>query len=272
MNLVKEHDQVYKEYLNFINETIKDVKSIRRTKKFILKKEDVATEKEISQIEGDSSVAEEIEESEIKQKRASSKIYNFSNGDVYIGKMVDGNMDGTGIYTFSTEEGTMEYVGDFKDDMKHGKGIFTFSNGNSYAGGFENDLMNGIGKMIYSSKDEYIGNWKDGQKNGVGIYIWEEGSVYVGEFRNSKMEGYGTCYNKEGKIIYEGEWKNNLVHGKGTYTWQEGKIYTGDFLHGKKHGTGTFYLNNELVYDGTWKFDKPSICNRSLDELFSSKF
>ena len=28
---------------------------------------------------------------------------------------------------------------------------------------------------------------------------------------------------------------------------------------------------NELVYEGTWKFDKPCIFDRSLDEIFSIK-
>ena len=42
-------------------------------------------------------------------------------------------------------------------------------------------------------------------------------------------------------------------------------------MHGKKHGNGTFYLNGELIYEGTWKFDKPSVFGRSLDELFCVK-
>ena len=110
-----------------------------------------------------------------------------------------------------------------------------------------------------------------GKKHGKGIYIWRDNSMYIGEFKNNKMDGYGVCYDCHGNIIYEGEWKNNLVHGKGTYIWEEGKRYEGEFLHGKKHGDGTFYLNNELVYEGTWKFDKPCIFDRSLDEIFAIK-
>ena len=116
-----------------------------------------------------------------------------------------------------------------------------------------------------------MGNWLDGKKHGKGIYIWNDNSMYIGEFKNNKMDGYGVCYDCHGNIIYEGEWKNNLVHGKGIYIWEEGKRYEGEFLHGKKHGDGTFYLNNELVYEGTWKFDKPCIFDRSLDEIFSIK-
>ncbi|VHV72180.1 MORN repeat-containing protein [Clostridioides difficile] len=130
-------------------------------------------------------------------------------------------------------------------------------------------MMNGIGNMLYNSKDEYIGTWKNGKKDGKGIYKWSDGCIYAGEFKGGKMEGYGICYNSKGEVLYEGEWKNNLIHGKGTYIWEKGKKYIGEFMHGKKHGQGTFYLNNELVYEGTWKFDKPSIFDRTLDEIFS---
>ncbi|MFN1808388.1 hypothetical protein ACK2GQ_18390 [Clostridioides difficile] len=107
------------------------------------------------------------------------------------------------------------------------------------------------------------------KKDGKGIYKWSDGCIYAGEFKGGKMEGYGICYNSKGEVLYEGEWKNNLIHGKGTYIWEKGKKYIGEFMHGKKHGQGTFYLNNELVYEGTWKFDKPSIFDRTLDEIFS---
>ena len=123
--------------------------------------------------------------------------------------------------------------------------------------------------MVYNSKDEYMGNWEDGKRNGKGIYKWRDECMYIGEFKNNKMEGNGACYDANGRLIYEGGWKNNLAHGIGIYIWEEGKTYKGEFVHGKRHGQGTFYLNHELVYEGTWKFDKPSIFNRTLDEIFS---
>ena len=42
---------------------------------------------------------------------------NFSNGDVYIGKIINGNINGKGIYNFV--EG-IEYIGEFKNNMKNG--------------------------------------------------------------------------------------------------------------------------------------------------------
>ena len=42
-------------------------------------------------------------------------------------------------------------------------------------------------------------------------------------------------------------------------------------IYGKKHGKGSFYLNGELIYEGSWKFDKPSVFGRSLEEFFCVK-
>lgn len=255
MNLPKEYIDIYREYLKTINEITKDVRAIRRKQKFISK-------------------TEEIKNGQLRliDQSSKSKIYTFENGDTYIGKLVEGKMDGRGTYFFVDDnDRTVEYTGEFKEDMKHGKGMYTLANGNVYIGNFENDLISGIGQMCYTSQNEYIGNWEKGLKNGHGIYRWSEGTTYIGEFRKSNMDGKGVCLDKDGNIIYDGEWKNNLVHGHGTYYWEEGKWYVGEFVQGKKHGFGTFYIDNELAYEGTWKFDKPCIFNRSLDEIFSIK-
>ncbi|TQW47096.1 hypothetical protein D1N78_11470, partial [Clostridioides difficile] len=249
-----------------INEVNKEIRSIKNMKKRVLKRGDFAPENEVLELEG--KTIRDIDD--VDTKKPKNKIYKFSNGDVYVGKFLEGKMEGKGSYTFFVDEGTvMEYIGEFKEDKKNGKGNFIFSNGNEYIGYFEEDMMSGIGNMLYSSKDEYIGTWKNGKKDGKGIYKWSDGCIYAGEFKGGKMEGYGICYNSKGEVLYEGEWKNNLIHGKGTYIWEKGKKYIGEFMHGKKHGQGTFYLNNELVYEGTWKFDKPSIFDRTLDEIFS---
>ena len=264
MNLSKEHFDMYNEYTLNINKIKREVNAIIKRQRFTARRCKRASEEEILDLEINK--YEEVES--INKKKIPSKIYEFSNGDIYIGKIVNGKMDGIGTYNFV--EG-IEYIGEFKNDMKNGLGMCTFKSGNIYIGNFLEDTINGMGQMVYKSKDEYMGNWLDGKKHGKGIYIWRDNSMYIGEFKNNKMDVYWVCYDCHGNIIYEWEWKNNLVHGKGTYIWEEGKRYEGEFLHGKKHGDGTFYLNNELVYEGTWKFDKPCIFDRSLDEIFAIK-
>ena len=269
MNLSKEYIDIYNNYMKYINEIKRECRYIEHMKSRVLKKDRKASEEEIKVLESDKVVDEN---NELAESKSQNKIYKFSNGDTYIGKVINGKINGTGVYMVSSEESIgFEYIGEFNDDVKEGKGICTFTNGNIYTGGFKNDVMDGIGQMLYKNNDEYIGGWVKGHKHGQGIYRWNEGTIYIGDFKKNKREGQGICYDKEGNVIYDGEWKNNLTHGEGTYIWNEGKRYIGEFLNGKRHGYGTFYLNNELVYQGTWKYDKPSIFDKTLDEIFSFK-
>jgi hypothetical protein len=267
MKLSSEHMDAYRQYLKYINDVNKLVKSVENMKKHSYKKELYATNEEIYELEG----KKELEEENFF-KKVKHKIYKFSNGDVYIGEVEGRNMNGKGFYEFTHvdgEENFITYSGEFKEGEKCGCGEFKFENGNVYTGSFEEDTMNGIGQIMYKSNDVYIGNWKDGKKNGFGIYIWSDNYIYAGDFKDGKMDGYGVCYDEFDEIIYSGEWKNSLIDGVGVYNWGNGKRYEGEFFQGKKHGKGIFYLNDELVYDGTWKFDKPSIFDKSLDEIFS---
>lgn len=264
MSESKNFVDIYKDFLKDLNPYKKHLKSIESMKRKVEKKQILATEEEINRLEqitDDEEFSSDI-----------NKIYNFSNGDRYIGKVEKNELSGNGYYImYEDDEVIMEYLGEFKNNLREGIGQCSFSNGNMYLGIFKEDLMDGIGHMKYSSGDEYIGQWKNGKKHGKGIFTWSDGVIYNGDFNNGKMEGIGICYDNSGNIIYDGEWKNNLIHGKGTYIWNEGKKYVGEFLHGKKHGYGAFYLNGELIYDGTWKFDKPSVFGRTLEELFSIK-
>ncbi|SCG96927.1 MULTISPECIES: MORN repeat-containing protein [unclassified Romboutsia] len=270
MNLSREYIDIYNNYMKYINEIKRECRPIEHMKNRVLKKDKKATEEEIKALEQNSEYNNE--NSGQLEFKPQNKKYEFSNGDIYLGKVIDGKLNGNGVYIVSPEESMgFEYIGEFKDDEKCGRGICTFTNGNIYIGGFKADLMDGIGQMIYKSNDEYIGGWEKGHKQGQGIYRWNEGTIYIGEFKKNKREGQGICYDKEGNIIYDGEWKNNLTHGEGTYIWNEGKRYVGEFMYGKRHGYGTFYLNNELVYQGPWKYDKPCIYDKTLDEIFAFK-
>lgn len=203
------------------------------------------------------------------------QIYRFKNGDMYIGRLLDGKITGIGSYIFSPDndenEGNIntEYIGNFSNGKREGKGIFTFSNGNEYIGNFSNNKSNGIGRMRYNNGDEYLGNWVNGKKNGLGIYTWADGYMYMGEFKDSKMDGIGSCFTSKGELVYEGEWKRGQIHGKGKYLWSKNKWYEGEFQQGQKHGYGVFYLDNSAVYTGTWKYDKPSIFDKSFEEVVS---
>ena|SRR3712207_231853 len=203
------------------------------------------------------------------------QIYKFSNGDMYIGRLLDGKMIGIGSYIFAPgedDEGTIntEYIGNFVNGIREGKGTYTYSNGNEYIGNFKGNKSNGVGRMKYINGDEYLGNWSDGKKEGTGIYTWENGFMYIGNFVDGKMDGEGSCFNSKGELVYSGEWLKGQIHGKGKYIWNKNKYYEGDFVQGEKHGYGSFYLNSQPVYTGTWKYDKPDIFDRTFEEIFDN--
>lgn len=268
MSLMQKNKELIEIYKKTIHNIEKDVKHIRLLNKFLTKRPRMC-EQEVLAIDTNTGIS--LMSTEFTKKKSSGRMYTFYNGDIYIGKMVDGKMEGKGRYIFSNENKDIdiEYTGSFKEDLKHGNGICTLPNGCTYIGEWNNDYMCGIGKMIYKSGDEYLGNWKSGKKEGHGVYTWKNGGMYIGEFKNGNMDGSGICYDDKGRVIYEGEWKNNLVHGQGVYIWEDDKKYVGEFRHGKKHGQGAFYINGEISYQGSWKFDKPIIFNQSLDEILS---
>ncbi len=203
------------------------------------------------------------------------QIYRFSNGDMYIGRLLDGKLIGIGSYIFQPSEDddssiNTEYIGNFVNGVREGRGSFTFSNGNEYIGNFKANKSDGIGRIKYNNGDEYLGNWVEGRKEGLGIYTWSDGYIYIGDFKDGKMDGNGSCFNSKGELIYDGEWKLGQIHGKGKYIWNRNKWYEGDFQQGEKHGEGTFYLNGDPVYQGTWKFDKPSIFDKSFEDIIAA--
>ena len=75
-----------------------------------LKKDMKATSEEILALE---------ENSDLNNER--NKIYNFSNGDIYIGKINKSKLDGQGVYIVNDDKFGFEYIGEFKDDEKYGR-------------------------------------------------------------------------------------------------------------------------------------------------------
>lgn len=237
-------------------------------------KEELAKNENLADIVGFLDDSEE-DRLDLAKENDMVQIYKFSNGDMYIGRLLDGKMIGVGSYIFQPGEDddssiNTEYIGNFVNGVREGRGSFTFSNGNEYIGNFKANKSDGIGRIKYNNGDEYLGNWIDGRKEGLGIYTWSDGYIYIGDFKDGKMDGNGSCFNSKGELIYDGEWKLGQIHGKGKYIWNRNKWYEGDFQQGEKHGEGTFYLNGDPVYQGTWKFDKPSIFDKSFEEIIAA--
>ena len=312
MSLSKNYVELYSNYFREIDDIKKSLKMFKLKKNTALKlgifasdeevseleeyllgvtpKNDTANDKEANQeyientkkeLSKNENLADILDILEDEDKNSAAKandmvqIYRFTNGDMYIGRLLDGKMIGIGSYIFAAKEDdegniNTEYIGNFVNGIREGKGTFTFSNGNEYIGNFVDNKSNGVGRMKYNNGDEYLGNWEEGTKEGMGIYTWKNGYMYIGDFKDGKMDGEGSCFNSKGELVYSGEWLKGQIHGKGKYIWNKNKYYEGEFVQGEKHGTGVFYLNSQPVYTGTWKFDKPSIFDKSFDEVFAN--
>ncbi len=215
----------------------------------------------------------DVYEGEVKNSKPHGKgTLIKTKGLEYVGEWQNGIREGKGLskWTKGLRKGS-SYNGEYKNDMPNGKGKMyeTMRDvGEKCFRKYEGDLLNGqphgYGKMTYSNKDNELDNWsyegemKMAQHHGKGTLVWrtptlgadEQGDdifvefKYVGEFKdNLRCDGFGIIekkwvwYNKspKGPIYspihkYEGEWEN-------TY-----------FIKGK------LYLDNELQYDGEWKY------------------
>ena len=116
MNLSKEYVDIYNNYIKYINEIKRECRHIEHMKNRALKKDMKATSEEILALE---------ENSDLNNER--NKIYNFSNGDIYIGKINKSKLDGQGVYIVNDDKFGFEYIGEFKDDEKDGRYLKNYS-------------------------------------------------------------------------------------------------------------------------------------------------
>ncbi len=152
-----------------------------------------------------------------------------SNGNVYTGKKVDGEIEGYGRVVYSS--GNI-YLGEFKGGYSDGKGISYYKNGDRYEGEWKDGECNGLG--IYCFKINggfYYGEWKDGNMDGKGSYFEPLGLHYEGEFKEGQFFGEGTKWypsgDKSERWYFEGEWTEDSQIG--TLYYKDGTCKTGIF-------------------------------------------
>ncbi len=108
--------------------------------------------------------SEETNHTDFNQNESQKKSsFEFSNGDRYVGEVLNGEMHGLGTYYFA--------CGDF------------------YHGYFVKGCREGIGVYTHSNSCQYQGEFRDGKPNGMGAYSYSNGDRYEGEFVNEEMSG-----------------------------------------------------------------------------------
>lgn len=137
----------------------------------------------------------------------------------------------------------------------------------TYTGQVKNGKPHGTGSAKYENGDKFYGSYSDGNMV-YGTYTFSDGNKYTGSFYEDKFSGDGTFYYRDGDI-YTGNWERGYKHGTGTYTLSGTEFnisncpecvkYVGEFIDGEKHGRGKcFDIDGNLLYEGRFKYDKPT--------------
>ena len=190
----------------------------------------------------------------------------YDNGQLlYAGTGYD---DSYGYFQFHgkgkqyTEDGTLLYEGDFRDDERTGKGKLYREDGTLlYEGDFRDNEPTGKGKGY--KKDGtlfYEGDFRDGELTGKGKLYLEDGTLfYEGDFRDDERTGKGKEYYEDGTLRYEGDFREGYWTGKGKLYNEDGTLfYEGDFRECMPAGKGKQYNEDgTLFYEGDFRDGEP---------------
>lgn len=80
---------------------------------------------------------------------------------------------GTFIYEYKNGE---VYIGNYKDDRRHGQGTFTWKDGTKYIGQWKNGKMNGIGTYAWKNGKD-VGEFKNSMLNGFATRYDKKGNI-----------------------------------------------------------------------------------------------
>ena len=100
----------------------------------------------------------------IQQKTTTYSVdRKYANGDHYVGEVVNRDLQGKGVYTFSNGD---RYEGEFFANRLQGKGIFKYANGDCYEGEFKDSKYNGKGILTHADGTKEEGTFVDGKYMG----------------------------------------------------------------------------------------------------------
>lgn len=144
----------------------------------------------------------------------------WSNGDVYVGSILDGKRHGKGKFSWASGQW---YEGDWQDDMALGQGAVGYTNGNYYEGQVKNGTPHGRGSFRFPNGDRYTGDFVEGLFHGQGTYFWKGGSRYDGAWVLGLKQGQGKLTQTSGDG-WEGLFKDDQETDDGKRFTAPGKI------------------------------------------------
>jgi hypothetical protein len=116
----------------------------------------------------------------------------FSDGALYKGQVINGQIHGKGQYESAFGE---IMVGNFTNGLLDGDNCYFRNNcGEKFAGQFRTGEMHGLGKYLSERKDFYDGFWDSNMRSGRGMARYKNRGNYIGYFCNDLRHGKGELY------------------------------------------------------------------------------
>lgn len=181
-----------------------------------------------------------------------SDVHDINNGDEYIGKILNGTLNGIGILKKSNGE---IYSGSFLDGKPHGQLNYYKKNKLAYSGKWEDGTFNGFGTLYKEDGSTKTGIWKKGKLTQTDETVKTKQGTYSGGILNNMSEGYGIMKYNSGSY-YEGFWQKSKWYGKGVFVSSKQDSVIGDWQNGKLEGYG-LYKSSLFLYEGDWRDNKP---------------
>ncbi|KAH3759894.1 morn repeat protein [Pelomyxa schiedti] len=179
--------------------------------------------------------------------------FNYPDGAIYHGELVEDQRHGKGIYVAPYCQ--LTYIGSWVRDKKDGWGVTIWPQGKRHEGYYQDNMRNGNGKFTWPNGHKYEGNFKDDKRHGKGVFTFTDGSQWEGEFQeNERWHGTYTWPNNSRK--YTGYWKKSSRHGEGQYWWPDGCTYTGNWVDDKRQGSGRLAWADGCKFEGMWHDSK----------------
>ena len=208
---------------------------LNEIKSLLMLKDDISGKESNKNIPNKEMENEEIS-NKMENNNSKEEKIDLTNGNYYIGKVVDGKMHGKGKMHYRNN--SIMYEGDFVDNKFEGNGKFIYKDGVYYVGQFKKGEKHGKG-ILYDKNGEivYEGDFKNDKIEGEGK-IFDTDDYYIGQFEDGKKKGKGKEFYKDGKLKYDGLFEDDLYEGNGKFIYEDGDYYIGQWHKGLQEGKG----------------------------------
>ena len=182
---------------------------------------------------------------------------HMGEGWSYTGLWADNTPDLAGIFEYSDGD---KYIGQIRNGQRQGTGTYVSADDSIYFGDFAEGVASIGGLQLFAEGNIYIGGYNDDKFHGSGVYVFADGGTVVGEFKADNI-WKGTQYSRDGKVLgayIEGKWCEECRGGETnperirTFALADG-VYTGTVRNGEPHGVGIFRKSDCGTYVGQWE-------------------